>query len=270
MNVKAATVFGARHALQTLFQLTTAIEKNNTRHLLMVEKALILDKPVYPHRGLLIDTSRNYLKVDTIKRTLDGMGHSKMNVLHWHATDSHSFPLKLPRIPEMAKYVKYTHVIRISISVSHDPMIMTKLLTSSHKKNSCLVTRIFLIISTIYLILYLFIYFRYGAYSAQETYSSNDISDILDYAKLRGVRVIMEIDSPAHAGNGWQWGEKAGFGQLAVCINQQPWRLYCVQPPCGQLNPVNPNTYKILGQIYKDLTQIFPKGEVFHMGGDEV
>lgn len=103
VDIQAGTVFGARHALQTLFQLTTVLKKNNTRYLLLVDKATITDKPVYPHRGLLIDTSRNYLKMNAIKRTLDGMGHSKMNVLHWHATDSHSFPLKLPRVPEMAK-----------------------------------------------------------------------------------------------------------------------------------------------------------------------
>lgn len=80
----------------------------------------------------------------------------------------------------------------------------------------------------------------------------------------------MEIDSPSHAGNGWQWGPEAGLGNLAVCVNQMPWRSYCIQPPCGTLNPINPNTYKILGLLYKDLLQIFPKGEIFHMGGDEV
>lgn len=80
----------------------------------------------------------------------------------------------------------------------------------------------------------------------------------------------MEIDTPAHAGNGWQWGESAGLGALALCINRNPWRQYCIQPPCGQLNPINPNTYKVLGQIFKDLVSVFPKGEVYHMGGDEV
>lgn len=80
----------------------------------------------------------------------------------------------------------------------------------------------------------------------------------------------MEIDSPGHAGNGWQWGENAGLGALAVCINRNPWTKYCVQPPCGQLNPVNPNTYKVLESLYTDLIGVFPKGEVFHMGGDEV
>ncbi len=33
---------------------------------------------------------------------------------------------------------------------------------------------------------------------------------------------------------------------------------------------MNPNMYKILGLLYKDLVSIFPAGEVFHMGGDEV
>lgn len=80
----------------------------------------------------------------------------------------------------------------------------------------------------------------------------------------------MEIDSPGHAGYGWQWGKEAGYGDMVVCLGKHPWWDYCVQPPCGQLNPLNSNTYKWLGEIYKDLVNIFPKGEAFHMGGDEV
>lgn len=90
--------------MQTLFQLMTVLIVDKIGYMYIIKDASVYDIPVYPHRGLLIDTSRNYLSMDTIKRTLDGMGHSKMNVLHWHATDSHSFPLKLPRVPELAKY----------------------------------------------------------------------------------------------------------------------------------------------------------------------
>jgi hypothetical protein len=57
---------------------------------------------------------------------------------------------------------------------------------------------------------------------------------------------------------------------MAVCVDRGPWKNYCVQPPCGQLNPINTNIYKWLGKIYKDLINVLPKGEAFHMGGDEV
>ena len=106
VSIEAVNVFGARHALETLFQLMTSVTKNNASFLMMVNEALIRDGPIYPHRGLLVDSSRHYLSVNTIKRTLDAMGHSKLNVFHWHATDTHSFPLKLPQVPKLAEYVE--------------------------------------------------------------------------------------------------------------------------------------------------------------------
>lgn len=51
----------------------------------------------------MLDTARHYFPMSTIKRTIDAMGHSKLNVFHWHATDTHSFPLDLPSAPQMAK-----------------------------------------------------------------------------------------------------------------------------------------------------------------------
>lgn len=93
---------------------------------------------------------------------------------------------------------------------------------------------------------------------------------IVKYAKSRGIRVILEIDSPSHAGAGWEWTESEGLGSLAVCVGQQPWRDYCIQPPCGQLNPVNPHTFEILSKIYHDLIKIFGRNGVMHVGGDEL
>lgn len=102
-TIQAKTAYGARHGLQTLSQLMTVVSHSNTSFITMIKQAFITDAPVYPHRGLLIDTSRHFLNMETIKRTLDGMAQSKLNVLHWHATDTHSFPLKLPRVPQLTK-----------------------------------------------------------------------------------------------------------------------------------------------------------------------
>lgn len=112
--------------------------------------------------------------------------------------------------------------------------------------------------------------YSYGAYDLEKIYTDDDMQLITSFAKSRGVRVILELDSPSHAGAGWEWGESEGLGKLAVCVNRQPWRNFCIQPPCGQLNPVNPNTFKILRKIYRDLLQIYGRNGVLHLGGDEV
>ncbi|KAF5294923.1 hypothetical protein FQR65_LT10635 [Abscondita terminalis] len=218
VEILADNVFGVRHALETLTQLTASYPvyvKHGPalRGLAIISGARIQDKPFYRHRGLLLDTARNYLPLNAIKKQIDAMAASKLNVLHWHATDSQSFPLALPRLPQMAKY---------------------------------------------------------GAYSLSKVYHPSDIRQLVRYAKLRGVRVILEVDAPSHAGNGWQWGEQAGLGNLAVCVNKMPWRYYCIQPPCGQLNPVNKHLYTVLAHLYQDVVDMFDEKETFHMGGDEV
>lgn len=68
----------------------------------IINSAKLSDRPVYAHRGLLLDTARNFLPLNDLRRTLDGMAVTKLNVLHLHATDSQSFPLMLPSVPMMA------------------------------------------------------------------------------------------------------------------------------------------------------------------------
>lgn len=55
----------------------------------------ISDEPLYPWRGVMIDTANHYLSTDLIKETLDLMSFHKFNVLHWHMIDSYSFPLEV-------------------------------------------------------------------------------------------------------------------------------------------------------------------------------
>lgn len=111
---------------------------------------------------------------------------------------------------------------------------------------------------------------QYGAYSDEEVYTPEDVKDVVEYARVRGIQVIIEIDAPAHAGNGWDWGPRHGMGELSLCINQQPWNFYCGEPPCGQLNPKNNNTYLVLEKLYQELLELSGPVDFFHLGGDEV
>ena len=42
---------------------------------------------------------------------------------------------------------------------------------------------------------------KYGAYSASEIYTPKDVRELVLYARLRGVKILPELDAPAHAGN---------------------------------------------------------------------
>ena len=104
--INAPTFFGARHAMETLTQLMSWDDIVNS--LVVIQDATIKDRPVFPHRGLLIDASRNYIEIPLLKRIIDGLSFDKMNVLHWHLTDSHSFPFVSTREPLMAIYGAYS------------------------------------------------------------------------------------------------------------------------------------------------------------------
>ena len=75
-DISAADYFGARHGIETLFQL---MEYDDIyRNYIIVNSAEIRDYPEFRHRGISLDTSRNFIEADTIKRIIDGMGHSKV------------------------------------------------------------------------------------------------------------------------------------------------------------------------------------------------
>ncbi|KAG9046317.1 N-acetyl-glucosamine-6-phosphate deacetylase [Tulasnella sp. UAMH 9824] len=68
---------------------------------------VVNDKPAFPHRGILLDTARNFFTKDEIISTIDAMAWSKLNVLHWHVVDSQSFPLQVPAFPELSEKGAY-------------------------------------------------------------------------------------------------------------------------------------------------------------------
>lgn len=135
------------------------------------------------------------------------MSLSKLNIFHWHITDSHSFPLVVAKHPELH---------------------------------------------------------RLGAYRPEKIYTPEAIREIVEFARIRGVAVVPEFDAPAHVGEGWQKKD------LTACFNAQPWEKFCVEPPCGQLDPTQDHLYDVLEDIYSTMWTAFEKPHLFHMGGDEV
>ncbi|KAJ3801949.1 N-acetylhexosaminidase [Lentinula aff. detonsa] len=98
-TIKANSTLGLFRGLTTFGQLW--YDLSNTTY--TVEAPItITDSPVYPYRGFMLDTARNYFPVSDILRTLDAMSWVKMTTFHWHMVDSQSFPLEVPEFPELS------------------------------------------------------------------------------------------------------------------------------------------------------------------------
>ncbi|KAL4916698.1 glycoside hydrolase superfamily [Aspergillus aurantiobrunneus] len=209
VEITAKTVWGALHAFTTLQQLVIS---DGNGGLLIEQPVQIQDEPLYPYRGIMVDTGRNFISVRKIYEQLDGMALSKLNVLHWHLDDTQSWPVHMEAYPEMVK----------------------------------------------------------DAYSPRETFSHDDLRNVVAYARARGIRVIPEIDMPAHSASGWQQVDP----EIVSCANSwwsnDNWDLHtAVQPNPGQLDIINPRTYEVVQDVYEELSSIFPDNW-FHVGADEI
>jgi hexosaminidase len=70
--------------------------------------AIIKDEPLVGYRGIMIDSSRHFLSLAAIKRLIESMPLSKLNILHWHLTDDEAFTIVLKSHPELAETGGYS------------------------------------------------------------------------------------------------------------------------------------------------------------------
>jgi hexosaminidase len=96
ITLRAATVVGAFHGMETLLQLVQLKENAAT-----IPVASIEDTPRFQWRGLMIDVSRHFEPVNQIERTLDGMAMVKLNVFHWHLSDDQGFRAESKIYPKL-------------------------------------------------------------------------------------------------------------------------------------------------------------------------
>lgn len=105
VTMEAECFQGGRHAVETLFQLMDWDMDQETY--LVVDDVQITDSPFYPHRGLALDTSRNFISVGKIEEVLNSLSYSKMNVFHWRLSGAQSFPVQMDFNPDFTNYGAY-------------------------------------------------------------------------------------------------------------------------------------------------------------------
>jgi len=90
-----------------------------------------------------------------------------------------------------------------------------------------------------------------GAYSPAATYSLDELRELVEFAKGRGVRIVVEIEMPGHG------SFSAGMPELSLTS-------------CDDvLDPTKDSTYKFLGDFLQEMTTVFTDS-LLYLGGDEV
>ncbi|CAH1786172.1 unnamed protein product [Owenia fusiformis] len=95
---------------------------------------------------------------------------------------------------------------------------------------------------------------KMGAYSSSEIYTHKDVQEIIEYARLRGVRVVPEFDTPGHTES---WGK--GMPELLTD---------CGPTFTGPMDPSKQSTYSILYKLFNEVNDVFVD-QYIHLGGDE-
>lgn len=94
IELKAKNSIGAVRGLETILQL---VDRDSAGT--YFPAVTISDKPRFAWRGLMIDVSRHFIPIETLKRNLEAMATVKMNVLHLHLTDDQGFRIESKTFP---------------------------------------------------------------------------------------------------------------------------------------------------------------------------
>lgn len=153
--ISASSENGVLYAFQSLAQIVTADDNN-----ISLPVCTVTDEPAFPWRALMLDESRHFHGMETVKRFLDEMARLKMNTFHWHLVDDPGWRIEIKKYPELTQ-------IGSRRDFSHRDLTPEKWSET---------------------------------FPAQKMfYTQDEIREVVKYAADRGIKIMPEIEVPGHA-----------------------------------------------------------------------
>lgn len=97
--IRAATTAGMFNGIATFLQLARLAPAGAKGRGIPCWN--IEDAPYYAWRGVMLDESRHFYGMETVKFILDWMAFYKLNRFHWHLTDSPGWRIEIQKYPRL-------------------------------------------------------------------------------------------------------------------------------------------------------------------------
>ncbi len=191
------------------------------------------DEPRFEFRGMQLDISRHFFNMDEIKQMLDMMFMHKLNAFHWHLTDDNGWRIEIKKYPLLTEIGSKRKFTQ----------------TGGWKSFKC----------------------ENKPYEGY--YTQDEIKEIIEYARERGITVIPEIDFPAHCA-----AALAGYKHLACReIDSEVFGFFGgIIPQWRDKNwrwnrtlcLGKETTYQFIYDVLDEICDLFDSPYI-HIGGDE-
>lgn len=185
------------------------------------------DYPRYPVRGFMLDVGRKPVSMKTLDRVADAMAWYKMNDLQVHLSDN---------------YIWLEDYAEKGDESTFDAYQSFRLESSVKNKDGRTAT------------------------SEDYFYTKDEFRAFIERSEKKGVRIIPEIDVPAHALAFTKvFPEHAVLGETSSLMKTRPLT--------DHLNVAKPETVEFIKTVFDDYTggdnPVFPSGTPVHIGADE-
>lgn len=188
-----------------------------------MEGVIVEDWPTMSYRGVHLDCARHFFTIPELEGFIDEIARLKFNKFHWHLTDDQGWRLEIKKYPKLTEVGAW----RDSTLIGHFSKTPVEY---DHDK--------------------------YGGFYTQEQAKA-----LVEYAKLRGIEIIPEIEMPGHAR-----AALAAYPELGCTGVQQG-----VVGTWGVFDDVfcsKDETISFLQDVLDEVIAIFPSRTI-HVGGDE-
>lgn len=228
-SAKEGLIWGVQ-SLRQILEQTNFYNSDSKKYALIVS---VKDKPKYAWRGFHIDLARHMFTLNFLKKTIDYLSLYKINKLHLHLTDDQGWRI------EIKKYSKLTEIGAWRKFDRYDKECLERAKTD----NSFDIDKRFIRNGD-----------EYGGF-----YTQNEMKELVDYARKRGIDIIPEIDMPGH-----MTAAIRAYNDMS-CTGNIGWGDEFSDPLCSGKE----KNYTMIKEIIDELYNVFPS-DCFHMGADEV